>query len=120
MATYVIQKQDMAQGEERLTEEVIVPPGLTDVRIEIDLNANEMRDPTTHVRAQIEWWDTRDVPFWRVINVCELIGHPSNQIQQIPYIRLSEDDLTFFAGETLRGRLVALSAGRYGATVRAD
>ena len=119
MATYVIQKQPMVQGETRYIEEagVTLPAGLTTVQIEIDLNTVELRDPTTHVRADLEWFTGGT---WRAINSVRLLGHPDNDVRSIPFIRFSAEDCAFFAGQLLRGKIVALSDGRYGATVRAE
>lgn len=121
MATFVAQKQDMTAGESRYIEEagVTLPAGLTNVQIELDLDTNELRDPTTHVRADLEWLNPgRNA--WQMINSVTLIGHPDNEVRTIPYIRLSAQDCAFFAGHKLRGKIVAASAGRYGATVRAE
>lgn len=120
MATIVFPKQQMVAGARRVTEEILVPSGLAFAKVELDMNAVELRDPTTHVKGILEVYDpTALVPQWRLLASTRLLGNPDNSIQDIPFIRVDGQTLADLhaRGAFIRGVVEALSDGNYGATL---
>lgn len=117
MATFVFQKQLMLSGESRISDELVVPAGLTAARVQLDMNTAEMRDPTTDVRGLLEFFDPIEAGDWRLIASTRLTGDPSNSVADQPSINIGQSTLQQLEGKRIRGRIIALSNGSYGATL---
>ena len=117
MATFVFQKRSMGSGESRISDELVVPAGLAAARVELDMNAAEMRDPTTDVRGILEFFDAIEAGDWRLIAATRLTGDPSNSVSDVPSINIGASTLQQLEGKRIRGRVIALSDGNYGATL---
>lgn len=117
MATFQFQKQPMLSGESRISDELIVPAGLAQARVELNMNTAEMRDPTTDVRGILEFFDAVEAGDWRLIAATRLTGDPSNDVTDQPSINIGQSTLDQLVGKRIRGRIIALSDGSYGATL---
>lgn len=116
MANFIFQKQAMVEGESRYSDSVTVPSGLTRVRVELDMNTQERRDPSTHVSAIIEIFSEAD-RIWVHLASTTLEGRPENTVQTAPFIELGPTTLNQIVGRQVRCRIHARSDGNYGATL---
>jgi len=117
VATFQFQKQAMLSGESRISDELIVPVELTQARVELNMNTAEMRDPTTDVRGLLEFFDPVEAGDWRLIASTRMIGDPNNSVADQPSINIGSSTLDQLVGKRIRGRIIALSDGSYGATL---
>lgn len=117
MATFNFQKQPMAANESRLSSEVVVPSGLTEIKAELSMNAAEMKDPATDVVAHLEFFDAIELNDWRLIASIQLTGSPLNTRAGTPHVRIDGDTLVVLVGKRVRCRIEAKSAGSYGAVL---
>ena len=117
MPTFQFQKQQMAANESRVSDEATVPAGLVEATMELDMNAAEMKDPSTDALGILEFFDEAEQN-WRLIASTRLIGNPANSGANVPFVTVNQSTLNQLIGKLIRGRIEARSAGNYGATFR--
>ena len=122
MATFVFQKQQMVAGARRESDPVTVPEGLTEARVDLDMNTVELRDPTTLVRGILEFRAPAGTGLWRHLASTELQGKPENNPgagNEMPHILVGASTLAQLHAlqAEVRGVVEAGSDGNYGATL---
>jgi|SRR5215207_3826417 len=116
MPVFNFPAHDMAAGAREVTADVVVPSGLIRIRHEGIIRQQDLTDPGAQCRGGYERMIAPDT--WIEDMSWSFAGGPLVETQ--PFFELSQRDLAPMAGMTVRGFLVAITAGRYGWTARIE
>lgn len=106
---------DMVAGAKEITQEVVVPAGLISLRLEGTIRPQDLTNPSIQCEGGYERLINGA---WQKDMAWTFIGGPG--VTEQPYLSLSSNNLAEMAGMTVRGYLMAITAGRYGWTARIE
>ena len=113
MPTFSLNSHTYAAGEVVTTPSFTVHVAFVEASLTLDLTDVQLRDPTTNVKAAVEWAPagTPDVSsLWSELGSCGLVGKPTNRLGLKPSIFLNPAQSVTVLNNLVRGRIENKSA----------